>query len=222
MGGDEAARLPHERLGPIGPSIAGGLDEEEGWRGREQVTGRRVGDGVADHRVRLGPEWEAMLRLGRSGLALGVVERPLMDRDDPLPGRFGELLAELDRLGQDDLPLGGQEGDAADLPEVHPDRVVQTDRVGRERLELLGGRLGELPGAGCLEFGSRWLRDLRIVERGGGIGGELARLGPVFVAHADPDDNRVSGRRGRTEIGVGCRIRGSDRDGADTPGATAG
>ena len=57
-----------------------------------------------------------------------------MERDDPLPGRLDELLAELDRLGQDDLFLGGQEGDLADLLEVHPDRVVDPDHVGARSL----------------------------------------------------------------------------------------
>ena len=67
-----------------------------------------------------------------------------MERDDPLPGRLDHLLAELDRLGQDDLFLGGQQGDLADLLEVHPDRVVDPDHVGRDRLELLGGGLLDL------------------------------------------------------------------------------
>ena len=62
----------------------------------------------------------------------------------PLPGASDDLLAEFDRLGQDDLLLGGQEGDLADLPQVHADRVVHLDHVGREGLELLGGRLVEL------------------------------------------------------------------------------
>ena len=48
-------------------------------------------------------------------------------------------LAELDRLGQHDLFLGGQERDLADLLEVHPDRVVDPDQVGGERLEVLLG-----------------------------------------------------------------------------------
>jgi hypothetical protein len=119
-----------------------------------------------------------------------------VERDHPLPGRLDELLAELDRLGQDDLLLGGQEGDAADLPEVHPDRVVHTEHVGRERL---GGRLLAL---------------LR-VERGGSIGGERARLGPVLVDGLDTADDRVGGCRGRlVEIGVVVRIGGRNRDSA--------
>ena len=74
--------------------------------------------------MRLGPERQAVLRLGSARRVLGVVERPLVERDDPLPGCLDELLAELDRLGQDDLLLRGQEGDPADLREVHPERVV--------------------------------------------------------------------------------------------------
>ena len=75
-----------------------------------------------------------------------------MERDDTLPRRLDELLAELDRLGQDDLFLGGQQGDLADLLEVHPDRVVDPDHVGGDRLELLGGRLLDL---GRVQLGRR-------------------------------------------------------------------
>ena len=97
-----------------------------------------------DDRVRLVAERQAVLRLGGPGLALGVVERPLVERDDRLPRLLDDLLAELDGLGQDDLFLGGQQGDLADLLEVHPDRVVDADHVGADRLELLGGRLLDL------------------------------------------------------------------------------
>jgi hypothetical protein len=210
---DEAASLLEECPGPIGLGILGGLDEVEGGRGHEQVTGRPVGDGVADHRVRLGPERQPVLRLQGAGLALGVVERPLVEADHRLPRGLDEPFAQLDRLGEDDLLLGGQEGDAADLPEVHPDRVVHTEHVGRERLGLLGRRLGELPSRRCLE--------LLILERGGSIGGECARLGPFLVDHLDPDDERASVRRGQVETGVGGRIRGRDREGAGIRGTTA-
>ena len=44
-------------------------------------------------------------------------------------GSLDDLLAELDRLGEDDLLLGGQQRDLADLLEVHPDRVVDPDHV---------------------------------------------------------------------------------------------
>ena len=77
----------------------------------------------------------------RARLALGVVQRPLVERDDALPRLLDQLLAELDGLGQDDLFLGGQQGDLADLLEVHPDRVVDADHVRGDRLEVLGGRL---------------------------------------------------------------------------------
>ena len=49
-----------------------------------------------------------------------------------LPRLLDELLAELDRLGEDDLLLGGQQRDLADLLEVHPDRVVDPDHVGAD------------------------------------------------------------------------------------------
>ncbi len=73
-----------------------------------------------------------------------------MERHHRLPGRLDGLLAELDRLGQDDLLLGGQQGDLADLLEIHPDGIVDPDHVRGERLELLGGRLLEL---GRVELG---------------------------------------------------------------------
>ena len=81
-----------------------------------------------------------------------------MERDDALPGRLDHLLAELDGLGQDDLFLGGQQGDLADLLEVHPDRVVDPDHVGRDGLELLGGGLLDLL---RVELGGRVRRQLR-------------------------------------------------------------
>ena len=113
-------------------------------RRNEQVGHRLVGQGLADHLVRLGPERQPVLRFRGARLALRVVERPLVERHDALPGRLDQLLAELDRLGKDDLLLGGEQRDLADLLEVHPDRVVDPDHVGRERLELLGRRLLEL------------------------------------------------------------------------------
>ena len=67
-----------------------------------------------------------------------------MEREDRLPGLDDDLLAELDRLGEDDLLLGGEERDLADLLEVHPDRVVDPDHVRGQRLELLGRRLFDL------------------------------------------------------------------------------
>ena len=59
-------------------------------------------------------------------------------------GSLDDLLAELDRLREDDLLLGGEQRDLADLLEVHPDRVVDPDHVRGQRLELLGRRLLDL------------------------------------------------------------------------------
>ena len=87
-------------------------------------------DRVADQLVGLVAERQPVLRLRGPRLALGVVERPLVERHDALPGRLDQLLAELDRLREDDLLLGRQQGDLADLLEVHPDRVVDPDHVG--------------------------------------------------------------------------------------------
>ena len=111
-----------------------------------------------------------------------------MERDDPLPGRLDHLLAELDGLGQDDLFLGGQQGDLADLLEVHPDRVVDPDHVGGDRLELLG----------------RGLLDLLGVELGRGIGRQLGGgvRGAVIGDHDDPDVGAVLAGRLGTEVEV--------------------
>ena len=102
-----------------------------------------------------------------------------MERDDPLPGCLDHLLAELDGLGQDDLFLGGQQGDLADLLEVHPDRVVDPDHVGRDGLELLGG--------GLLDFLG--------VELGGRVGGQLGcRIDDAVLGDDhDPDIGAVLG-----------------------------
>ena len=105
-----------------------------------------------------------------------------------LPGRLDHLLAELDRLGQDDLFLGGQQGDLADLLEVHPDRVVDPDHVGRDRLELLGGGLLDLLG----------------VELGGRVGRQLGgRIDGAVLGHDDDADiGAVLAGRFRTELEV--------------------
>ena len=70
--------------------------------------------------------------------------------DEGRPRLLDDQLAELDRLGQDDLFLGGEQRDLADLLEVHPDRVVDPDEIGGERLQvLLALALGSvLAGAG--------------------------------------------------------------------------
>ena len=111
-----------------------------------------------------------------------------MERDDALPGRLDHLLAELDGLGQDDLFLGGQQGDLADLLEVHPDRVVDPDHVGRDRLEVLGGGLLDLLG---VELGRRVGRQL-----GGRIGGA------VLGHDDDADVGAVLAGRFRAEVEV--------------------
>ncbi len=79
-----------------------------------------------------------------------------------------------------------------------------------------------LPSRRCLELLSRRLLELLIVERGVSIGGECARLAPILVDHLETDDDRVSGRLGRVEIGVGGLLGHRDRDGARTRGTTAG
>ncbi len=221
VGRDEVASLLEERPGPIGLGRFGGLDKVEGGRGHEEVTGRLVGDCVTDHRVRLGPERQAVLRLGPPRLALGVVEGPLVEADDRLPGELHHPLAELDRLGQDDLLLGGEEGDLADLPQVHPDRVVDPDHVGRECLDLVGGRLAELSSRRCLELPSRRLLEFLVVERGRSTGNECGRSGPVPLDHLPTGDDGVGGRRGEVGIGVGALLGDGDRDGAGTRGTSA-
>ena len=171
--------------------------------------------------MRLGPERQAVLRLGGSCHVLRVVERPLVERDHRLPGCLDDLLAELDRLGQNDLLLGGQEGDPADLPEVHPERVVHAEHVGRERLGLLGGRLAGLPSRGYLQLLGRRLLELLVVERGGGIERRSSpRLGPILVDYLEAGDDPVRGRRREGGIDVGRRIRGSERDRAAARRAT--
>ena len=103
-------------------------------------------------------ERQPVLRLGGPRLALGVVQGPLVERCHALPGLLDHLLAELDGLGQDDLFLGGQQGDLADLLEVHPDRVIDADHVGADGLEVLGGRLLDLLG---VELGRAFGRKAR-------------------------------------------------------------
>ena len=161
VGVDELLRLAEQVLGALGLGIAAGLDEVEIGRRREQVAGLLGRDRGAHERVRLVAVRQSMLRLLRAGLALGVVERPLVQRDEALPRLVDELLAELDGLGQDDLFLGGQQGDLADLLEVHPDRVIDADHVGADGLEVLGGRLLDLLG---VELGRPLGREL-----GGGV-----------------------------------------------------
>ncbi len=121
--GDVVLGLAEEGLRPLRLDVATGLDQVEVRAGH--AGGRAAASSEIASRTILwasGPNGRLMLGLGGPGLALGVVEGPLVEREDPLPGRLDEPLAELDRLGQDDLLLGGQQGDLADLLEVHPDR----------------------------------------------------------------------------------------------------
>ena len=62
----------------------------------------------------------------------------------PLPGASTIHSPSSIALARTTSSSARQEGDPADLPEVHADRVVDPDHVGREGLELLGGRLREL------------------------------------------------------------------------------
>ena len=125
---------------------------------------------------------QAVLRLRGPGLALSVVERPLVERHEALPRLLDELLAELDGLGQDDLFLGGQQGDLADLLEVHPDRVVDADHVGTDGLEVLGGRLLDLLG---VELGRPFGRQARRGIDRPVLGHDLHAHDAVFLGLAD-------------------------------------
>src|SRR5205085_12072456 len=95
-----------EVLRAVGLGVTGGPDEVEIGRGDEEILGRLRVERVEDEPVGLLAEGQTVLRLRRPGLALRVVEGPLVEGDDPLPRRVDELLAELDRLGEDDLLLG--------------------------------------------------------------------------------------------------------------------
>ena len=83
-----------------------------------------------------------------ASLRLGVERDPRVQVHQRPGGILDRQLAELDRLGEDDLLLGGEERDLADLLEVHADRVVDADEVGGERLEILLALLGLRSGLG--------------------------------------------------------------------------
>jgi hypothetical protein len=85
-----------------------------------------------------------------------------VEREDALPRLVDHLLAEFDGLGQDDLFLGGEERDLADLLQVHPDRVVDPDHVGGKGLELLGGGLVD---GGRVKLDRRVAGNYRIRDR---------------------------------------------------------
>ena len=152
VAGDQPLGGLEQRGRAVRLGVLAGLDQVEVGRGDQQLGGVGRGQRVGDHLVGLGPERQPVLGLGRPGLALGVVERPLVERDDRLPGLDDDLLAELDGLGEDDLLLGREERDLADLLEVHPDRVVDPDHVRGQGLELLGRRLLDFLG---VELGRR-------------------------------------------------------------------
>jgi hypothetical protein len=214
VGRDEVLGLLEEVLGAVRLDVLAGLDEVE-------VGGRliEVGDTVprerlGDHRVGLGPEREPVLRLRGTRLALRVVQRPLVQAEDRLPGLDDDLLAELDGLGEDDLLLGGEERDLADLLEVHPDRVVDPDHVRGQGLELLRGGLldlgraqllGRLEALGDLDALDRLLlHDLDRELRRAGLGVLVERQVEVLVVVVI--------------IEIGVRVGGHRRDrGARTP-----
>ena len=77
------------------------------------------------------------LVLAAVGGRLGLVERPLVDREDRLPRLRLRLGAELHALGQDDLLLRGQQRHTADLAQVQADGIV-----GVQDLGLDGNHLG--------------------------------------------------------------------------------
>ena len=122
-----------------------------------------------------------------------------------LPRLLDDLLAELDGLGQDDLFLGGQQGDLADLLEVHPDRVVDADHVGADGLEVLGGRLLDLLG----------------VELGRRVGRRAWRPVDGAVLGDDLDGRRPPGVAGRGRGGSGPRSRSSSSSSSSSSSATA-
>ncbi len=106
-------------------SVRGRRVQTEVRGGEEQVAAAAlVRGGIADHRGRLRPERQPVLRLRGAHLVLRIVGRPLAQRDHPPPGSPSEVLAGLDRLGEDDLLLGGEQGDPPDLAQVEADGVV--------------------------------------------------------------------------------------------------
>ena len=144
----------------------------------EQAVRLCRGERAAHDAVRLVLVRQPVLRELVARLWLCLVPRPLPQRQDRLLRLVDDLLAELDRLGQDDLFLGVEQRHLADLLEVHPDRVVDADHVGRDRVQLLGGRLfGHLG----VELGRRLFprRLVRVVE--GNLDAKLAGYGQTVV-----------------------------------------
>ena len=206
VGVEELLRLLEALLRALGLRVAARLDQVEVRRLDQEALGRLGRDPLRDELVRLRPVGQAVLLLLGSRLALGVVERPLVEGHDALPGLLDHLLAELDRLREDDLFLGGQQGDLADLLEVHPDRVIDADHVGADGLEVFGGRLFDL---GRTELRRRIGRQLGAVRRRivlddhgdvaaliGGLGTQVQVVVIVIVVVVRDGHGRLRPRRG--------------------------
>ena len=149
-----------------------------------------------------------------------------MERDERLPGLDRDLLAELDRLRENDLFLGGQERDTGDLAQVHADGIVDRHlvRVGDD-LDLVGVRLRRRRGRRSrLEIRHRRLERIdrhevgadgqagihRLVGRdlGTGVGRRRGLTGrPTTVGAGFVEDVRhwFSGSLGDTPVGPRAR-----------------
>ena len=109
-------------LRPLRLDVAAGLDQVEVRRRGQQVLGALVRDRVAGPSCGPRRRTAAGAAAWRSGSCCSVSWRVhSWSETIAFQGASTSLLAELDRLGQDDLLLGGQQGDLADLLEVHPD-----------------------------------------------------------------------------------------------------
>ena len=125
---------------------------------------------------------QAMLRALPAAVALGVVAGPEPQREHRPPGLLDDLLAELDGLGEDDLLLGVQQRDLADLLEVHAHRVVDADHVLGHGVQL--GLRGGLVLLVVLDLGRGLLPGLLLgfldgdlhAQLGGGVEGGRAQL----------------------------------------------
>ena len=111
-------------------------------RGRHQQAVLLAGtDGTHDDALGVSGEVvQPMLWALLAALVLGVVLGPLPEREHRPPGLGHDLLAELDGLGEYDLFLSIEQGNLADLLEVHADGVVDADHVLGHRLQLGLGR----------------------------------------------------------------------------------
>ena len=135
--------LLEQRLDGVLPGRPLGAGQLEVGRSHEQPVllrghERRAHDALGVSREVVEPVLGPLL----AGSVLGVVLGPFPERERGAPRLLDDLLAELDGLGEDDLFLGVEEGDLADLLEVHADGVVDADHVLGHGLELgLGVRL---------------------------------------------------------------------------------